>query len=169
MAEAMNSNKEPKPDLQHNAKARKAIINEVIREVTELEEQRKKISQEINALKHTKIKGDLNMKIADFNAALRIYKLEAEDRDEFLDTLQETFEALGINGQLDFIETLPTEQDGDDEETARSKGYDAGQSGENNDTNPYKKDSANFGSWHEGWMSGQEDLARENIGTKAVN
>ena len=87
----------------HNAQIRKRIINDVVREIANLEAKRKEISEEIRTIKQKKIKGDLDMKIADFNAVMRLYSLESEDRDKYLSTLQETFDALGVGDQLDFI------------------------------------------------------------------
>jgi len=60
--------------------------------------------------KRTKIKGrikaDLGMKVADFNAAKRLADLEADPRNEMLSTLHIVFEALDINAQLDFINVM---------------------------------------------------------------
>lgn len=86
-----------------NVGARSDIINSVIREVVRLEGERDAISEDIRSLKQTKIKGDLGMKIGDFNIALRLYKLEGDDRDELLDTIHETFSALGMGETLDWI------------------------------------------------------------------
>lgn len=86
-----------------NATNRRKIITDTIREIIELEGQRKDISDEIRELKTIRIKGHLGMKISDFNAALRLYKLEGDDRTEFLSTLRETFEALGLGEQLDWL------------------------------------------------------------------
>lgn len=85
---------------------RAETIRDACKQITELEGERKSIGEAIRAVKQTLVKGDLGMKIGDFNAALRLYKLEGDDRAEFFDTLRETFEALGIGGQLDFINAL---------------------------------------------------------------
>jgi uncharacterized protein (UPF0335 family) len=88
---------------QHNAKARQDTIRMVVRELSRMEAERKAISAEIAEFKATHIKGDLGFKIADFNAIVRIYNLETEDRDQLLDTLREGFEALSIGGTLDWV------------------------------------------------------------------
>ncbi len=90
-------------DPKHNIKARKEIINEVVKELASLEADRKELGESIRAVKQKRIKGDLGMKIADFNAVVRLYNLEVKDRNLYLDTLRETFSALGLGEQLDFI------------------------------------------------------------------
>ncbi len=103
----------------HNVGVRREIILDVFRKVTALEAERKTITDEISNIKQTRIKGDLGMKIADFNAAMRLHKLEGDDRDQMLTTLQETFDALGVGEQLDFVaameRTATPPSDGTDE------------------------------------------------------
>ena len=90
----------------HNKGVRKEIILKTIKKVVALEKQRDGITAEISALLNTNIKGDLGMKIADFKAALRVYRLEGEDREEFFDTLKETFKALGVGHQMNFLDEI---------------------------------------------------------------
>lgn len=89
--------------VQHNSKARKEIISSVCSELHALESEKASINEQIAELKNKRIKGDLGMKVSDFNFAYRAYKLEGKDRALLLDTMRETFEALGIGEQLDFI------------------------------------------------------------------
>ena len=112
-----------------NVGARKDIIVSVMKEVTALEGERKEIGEKIRSLKNTKIKGDLGMKIGDFNIALRLYNLEGNDRDELLDTVRETFEALGVGDQLDWVQAsnrmtagASVEVEGDGEEGDEEEG-----------------------------------------------
>ena len=105
------SDKPPEP----NVAARKDTIRDVCKKLQALESQRKDISEEIASLKQTKIKGDLGMKIGDFNTAYRLYQLEGDDRDQLLDTLRETFEALGVGAQLDFLGAMKEGGEGDEE------------------------------------------------------
>ena len=95
----------------HNMGARRDVIRSVCREVVTLEKKRDEINAEIGAVKQKKIKGDLGMKIGDFNAALRVYRLEDDDRDQFLDTMRETFSALGVGKQLDFLKEMEAHDD----------------------------------------------------------
>lgn len=91
------------PRVLSNAKARKETIKKVADELATLDAKIAELREEKNAIKNTKIKGDLGMKIADFNLALRLYRLEGEARGEAIDTLKECFEALAPGEQLDFI------------------------------------------------------------------
>ncbi len=95
---------EDAPRTLSNSKARKETILKACRELAGLLAERKELGEKIGKLKQTLVKGDLGMKIADFNLAFRLYQLEGEDRDQTLDTLKECFGALGIGGQLDWIE-----------------------------------------------------------------
>ena len=83
---------------------RAQTIREACREIAALEAERAAIGEQIRKVKQSKIKGELGMKLADFNAALRLYRLENDDRDEFFDTLRETFAALGVGEQLDWLD-----------------------------------------------------------------
>tara|TARA_Y100000310_G_scaffold328422_1_gene396525 strand:- start:355 stop:696 length:342 start_codon:yes stop_codon:yes gene_type:complete len=86
-----------------NSESRKATITDVMQSLAGLEAQRKSLGEQIREIKQIKIKGELGMKIGDFNIAMRLYALEGEARDELLDTVRETFEALGVGEQLDWI------------------------------------------------------------------
>lgn len=101
---------DPSPP-QANSAARADTIRKACRQIIELEEQRKEIGAAISNVKNTLVKGDLGMKLADFNIALRLYKLEGDDRDELFDTLKETFEALGVGEQLGFLDALKQQKD----------------------------------------------------------
>lgn len=94
------------PPKNHNKGARKEIILKTIRKVIDIEKKTAALNAEKSALLSTNIKGDLGMKIADFNAALRVYRLEGEDREEFFDTMRETFQALGIGKQMNFLDEM---------------------------------------------------------------
>lgn len=92
------------PPIGDNSKARAGIIVGVCRQVSQLESKRKVIGEEIREIKNKQIKGDLGMKIGDFNVAYRLYQLEDEARDQLLSTVRETFLALGVGQQLDWLE-----------------------------------------------------------------
>lgn len=96
---AKDTDEEPSQQTSNSA-SRAGIIKKTIRKINALEAERKLVGAQITEIKQRVIKGDLGMKISDFNAALRLYGLEDEDRATYLDTLRETFEALGIGGQL---------------------------------------------------------------------
>lgn len=101
--------------IGHNAKARAEIIRQTMVELDDLEAQRKSIGEDIRKLKATKIKGDLGMKIGDFNIAYRLYQLESKDRDRLLDSVRECFDALEIGHQVDWVKEFVK---GDDAKSA---------------------------------------------------
>lgn len=94
------------PTRDHNMKARAGLIIEACRRIINLEEQRKALSQDIAGVKNKIVKGDLGMKISDFNISLRVYRLEGDDRATLFDTLQECFAALKVGAQLNFLEAI---------------------------------------------------------------
>jgi hypothetical protein len=85
---------------------RAAIIQQACKQILALEAERKAVSSELAEVKAKLIKGDLAMKIADFNTLLRLYKLERDDRDQLIDVLREGFRALGIGESVDFIAAM---------------------------------------------------------------
>lgn len=87
-----------------NSAARAEIIRSACREIADLEKDREAIGAQIREIKQKRIKGDLDMKLADFGAVYRLYGLEDDRRDQFMDTLRECFEALGVGGQLNFLD-----------------------------------------------------------------
>jgi hypothetical protein len=90
--------------IGHNSKARAKVIRSVCKDLASLEAQRDEINSSMRELRQTKIKGDLGMKLSDFGAAYRLYKLEGDARATFFDALRETFEALGVGDQLSFLD-----------------------------------------------------------------
>lgn len=83
--------------------ARKKIIRAACQKITNLQAQRDGINADIREVTNTEIKGALGMKVGDFKIALRLYQLEGADRDQLLDTVRETFNALGVGEQLDWV------------------------------------------------------------------
>lgn len=94
-----------------NVSNRAETIRRACREITDLEGQRKALSADIASVKQSLVKGELGIKIADFNVALRMYQLEGDDRDTLFDTLRETFEALGVGQQLGFLDALAEQKE----------------------------------------------------------
>ena len=80
------------------AEERASIIRDIINVRRDVEGRIAELMQE-RKKNQGRIKSDLGMKVADFNALYRIAELEDEDRDQFLDTLREGFPALGIGKQ----------------------------------------------------------------------
>jgi hypothetical protein len=153
----------PSANKQNNSSARRQVILDVCADLASLEARRGEITEEISSLKSQRIKGDLGMKISDFNAAYRLYRLEDADRDIFLDTLRETFEALGVGGQLDFIKAGAADAPVG---PAAAAGEKAGKAGKPFDSNPYPKDTPANKSWAEAWEAAQANNLKD-LGTGA--
>jgi hypothetical protein len=86
-----------------NSAARAVLIRESVGHIAKLEAEAKAINAAIRKYKAEVVRGNLGFKIADWNAVFRVSQLEAEDRDELLDTLCESFEALGIGQVVDWV------------------------------------------------------------------
>lgn len=157
----------------HNAQARKKIIRDVCRELVQLEGKRKEIGEKISELKNTKIKGDLGMKIADFAMAYRLYQLEGEDRDKLFDTLRETFQALGVGAQLDWIDGIGNEAAEraamDDPASAEREGYELGKAGKNPTDGPLPITHPHYAHLMKGWERGQAENLPQPLGNGATH
>ena len=168
----------------HNAKLRAETIRDVCRQLDALEADRDALTKEIRDLKNTRIKGDLSMKIADFDATRRLYKLEGPDRDTFFDALREGFAALGIGQQLDWIaagskQAAPAGPSADPAplssphalpegmDVTEGAGYTAGKLGRSATANPHPIGTPLHSLWAAGWQRGQGDLAAELGGDAA--
>lgn len=91
-----------------NSAERAKIIREVAGEVIRLKGEKAAIQEQITEAKG-RIKS-LDIKMSDFNAALRYFELEVEDRDPALDSLRECFKALGVGAQLNFLDALEVQK-----------------------------------------------------------
>ena len=78
-----------------NVANRKEIIRNACKELDAIDVEMEPLKTRVKEIKG-RIKADLDMKLTDFNAIRRVYKLEGDDRDAFLDTLREGLEALEI-------------------------------------------------------------------------
>lgn len=85
----------------HNAAEIKKTVREVAGVVINLKAERGEIQAQITEAK-ARLKA-FGIKMVDFNAALRLYELEAEDRNESIDNIKIMFEALEIGGQGDMF------------------------------------------------------------------
>lgn len=91
----------------HNSKDVKRTIKEAADKIIRLKAERSEVQAQI-----TKVRAEvksLGIKAVDFNAALRLYELDHEDRNESIDNIRIAFDALGIGGQGNmFPETEPS-------------------------------------------------------------
>ena len=93
-----------------NTGERADIIRSAIRYIEDRESEIKAIREDINEYKAKHVKGDLGFKLSDFNAIMRVAKLEGDDRDEFLDTLREGFAAIGVGQSVDWVAAAEAQQ-----------------------------------------------------------
>jgi len=156
------------PPAGHNSKERQAIIVKCVQEIVALESKRDQISEQIRDIKQTRIKGELNMKIGDFNAALRLYRLEGDDREAFMETLRETFLALGLGEQLDFLATHDVAAKPLDLKAVYATGKKAGLAGKDLESNPHDDDTEAHENWAAGWRKGQDEMATQQFNSDAV-
>lgn len=98
------------PSEQHNSAARADTIRAAVRYIANAQAEIKALREDLNEYKQKHIKGDLGMKLSDFAAVYRVSQLEVEDRDKLLDTLREGFAALGLGGQLNWLDATEGER-----------------------------------------------------------
>lgn len=145
MAKTLNEANTQTESSRLNSAARGDAIRKAIRDIMALEAQRAGIGEDISEILQTVVKTDLGMKITDFRAILRVYKLEGDARDQFFDTLREGFAALGLGSQADFIDALAKDSTAADRAAeaevdraeAHNAGYKHGQAGKNLADCPY--------------------------------
>ena len=95
----------------NNTKARDDVIRECATEFDRIAEARKDLSK--MASETRKRLGDIGVQSKSFEYALRLRNMEQEARNSYMEDLHTTYKALGIEGQLDWISTLPAPIAGD--------------------------------------------------------
>ena len=85
----------------HNLTEQKEIIAKAVAEIISLETERATIGESIADVR-LRVK-NLNVKMADFNAVMRLYKLEGDDRNSAIDSIRLCCEALGVGTQGDLF------------------------------------------------------------------
>ena len=102
MAEKMKANGAESAEGTSNAKHNIANLNKVIKEcageMLQIKSERGDLNERAGDIR--KRLKDAGVQTAAFDFALRIQDMEQEARDDYLDSLQVNFEALGIGGQL---------------------------------------------------------------------
>lgn len=104
------------PGPGHNSKEltpaqRRKLIRDVAGELAGIDGEIKQLQEKRAKIKNEKVKGTLGMKTSDFNLALRLHKLEGDDRTEALDTLRECYEALTKGDQLNWLDAVEGDND----------------------------------------------------------
>jgi len=101
---------EDAPGISHNSGDRKVLIQSAYQALERFENELAEIREARKAFKDEVIKGKLGMKVSDFQAGYRLYKLEGDERDQMLDTIRECFDALGAGEQLDWVAAAERKQ-----------------------------------------------------------
>lgn len=92
-------------EIGHNSAARRDAIRSIKYQLDDVNSRIAELTEERKQIKG-RIKSDLGWKVSDWNAMARLADLEAEPRDQMLDTIREGFEALGVGGQLNMDDFL---------------------------------------------------------------
>lgn len=79
----------------HNSKTRKLIIAEITHELDTIEVDIARLMADRKEVKK-RVKADLGMRLADFNAMRRLASMDEGDRDTLLDVMREGLDALGV-------------------------------------------------------------------------
>jgi hypothetical protein len=112
----------PEVALVSDPGERQEIIRSTVRDVNQLEAERREIGERIRIIKVTRIKGQLGMKIGDFNAGFRAYALEGSDRNGFLAAQREVFESLGVGEMVDWVTEVERAEQRASDEAQRAHG-----------------------------------------------
>ena len=67
------------------------------------------LKAEIKAVIETRVVAGLGMKKRDFALARKLYALDQSDRDGTFDAIRECFAALGVGGQLNWLDAVEGE------------------------------------------------------------
>lgn len=156
---------------EYDAKARKTIINECVSGVLAIKKARKDLNEEMGDIRQRL--RDAGIQTAAFDFAVRLKEMEQEARDNYLDGLQECYEAMALGGQINFVAVA--EKTGNaaaaggssDKETTHEAGRQAGLAGKPQTDNPHMKKTAPHKVWNEGWIKGQQEVIGQMRKAKA--
>lgn len=141
-----------------------------VRDIMARDAEIKSLREDVNEIKNSVIKGDLSMNASDFKIAMRIYKLEGDDRDKCFDTLRECFNALSLGKQLDWLDALDGSGSAAEKEPAGApiseaiaydQGLKAGREGAALSSCKFDIDRQAVlrERWIQGWTDGQAEIA----------
>lgn len=169
MPGSKENSKDTSPTLSNSA-ARAGIIRDAVKKIVQLKADRASINADIAEIKNRWVKADLGFKSTDFDIAIRLYELEGDDRDELLDTIKETFAALGVGMQSNFLDAMEQEEPKSDPSPADA--YDMGEAAALEGLpNQPPFDAAKAGlrtQWSKGWNHGIAKRTKEMAGTEAT-
>lgn len=107
MAKQLNTESANEPAKTSN---RNALIQECAQDMLEIKRQRAELNEQAADIRERL--RDAGVQTRAFDYALRVQQMEQEARDEYMDSLRESFGALGIGGQLNFLDAAESEQKG---------------------------------------------------------
>lgn len=82
---------------EHNVADIKKLIADCAREMNGIDDERKELNERAGDIRE-KLR-DSGVQVAAFNFSRKLDKMEAEARDEYLDSLRINMESMGIGGQ----------------------------------------------------------------------
>lgn len=151
--------KPTKADIRNAAMAiavadKKDVILKVSAAVTGLRAQQKSIGEQIQA-EREKLQA-IGITKAGFDWAMRLIKMDPEDRQDTLDALGLTLEANGL-GRQDDLFAAGGKPDGDNDafdqnDNADRAGFRAASEGQFRTANPHAPETAEHDAWDAGWM-----------------
>ena len=139
-----------------NSKERAAIVSEVVANIIRLKGEKAEIQAQITE-QRGRVKS-LGLKAIDFNVALRLYELEAEDRNSSLDSIRECCEALGIGETVDWVKAVQNEDTGTEQKApgyTAEEGRQAWRENKRLKDDPYPKNSPSSALWRQGFKEAQ--------------
>lgn len=156
--------KPTKADIRNAAAAiavadKKDVILKVSAAVTGLRAQQKSIGEQIQA-EREKLQA-IGITKAGFDWAMRLIKMDPDDRQDTLDALGLTLEANGLGRQDDlFAAGAEGSNDAfDQNDNADRAGFQAASEGQNFDMNPHAPETPEHEAWSAGWMRQQTQHA----------
>ena len=92
------------PTIEHNSGDLKMLIQQCAREIEGIRDQRKELNEEAAAIRKRVDEAGISKPAFDY--ACRLYRMEQEARDSYMDSLALCFDSLGIGGQADMFKPM---------------------------------------------------------------
>jgi ribosome modulation factor len=164
-----------------------ALIRDAVKSAVNFKARIKDINDDFKEYKTRVVKGDLGWTLSEFNMLVKLYETEQEIRDRHLSRLRIGFQALSMGQQLDWVDAVESDRRDEAVETDSPRppgqvpqgpdwstgngggppaglhgtmGYEAGLAGKDRDSNPNLEGSAAYQTWDQGYLDGQEELAK---------
>lgn len=95
------SAKDDTPGTEHNSGNLKELIQQCAREIEGIRDERAELNERARDIR-TRV-DDAGISKPAFDYACRLYRMEQEARDSYMDSLKLCFDSLGIGGQGDMF------------------------------------------------------------------